>query len=541
MTRREQRRAERAAKHRPLHFAHEIARRQEPLWELQHISAYNGHGLHVGMVAKGWILTRPQRALLVLGPPRGGKTTAVVVPIILSAAGPVISTATKIDVFEATAMARSLLGRVLVFDPSGSEPTPPGATQLRWSPVPTSNPWDAALAVARIMVATSRPAEGVLDQTHWTERATALLAPLLHAAALDGLSMRDVVLWVNAKDPLAAFEILNKRGLTLAVSSLEGIARTDPKEQSGIWSAAAGALSAYQSEAALRACDRPNFDARSFVTGADSLYITAPAHLQQLTAPLVVGLVDEIRRAAYAIAREDYRDGTTRPPVIFAGDELANIAPLPDLPGLVSEGGGQGMVTVAALQDLSQARNRWGRQAEGFLSLFGDKLILPEIADRETLELVSLLVGDYDRRMVAYSSSQNLGLGHWGGSEGTTVSYTRERILPPSAIHQGNGPGEALYLQGCNWTPVYLTPYHYAPPWPQVLVRCMEAYATQRLALLSPDDAGDHHDAAALPCPFLQGAGERVDQDVVNLRAAGGDELVDRARRAVRQIGGEAA
>lgn len=126
------------------------------------------------------------------------------------------------------------------------------------------------------------------------------------------------------------------------------------------------------------------------------------------------------------------------------------------------------MVTVAALQDLSQARNRWGRQAEGFLSLFGDKLILPEIADHETLELVSLLVGDYDRRMVVYSSSQNLGLGHWGGSEGTTVSYTRERILPPSAIYQGNGPGEALYLQGRNWTPVYLTPYHYAPPRPQL-------------------------------------------------------------------------
>jgi len=53
--------------------------------------------------------------------------------------------------------------------------------------------------------------------------------------------------------------------------------------------------------------------------------------------------------------------------MLFALDEVANIAPL-ELPQIASEGGGQGLMLLAALQDLSQARARWGAQADGFLT-----------------------------------------------------------------------------------------------------------------------------------------------------------------------------
>jgi len=82
----------------------------------------------------------------------------------------------------------------------------------------------------------------------------------------------------------------------------------------------------------------------------------------------VVAFLETVRRATYA-------RGTAWPPVLFVLDEVANIAPLPNLPALVSEGGGQGLVTLACLQDLSQARARWGEAAEGFLTLFGVKLL----------------------------------------------------------------------------------------------------------------------------------------------------------------------
>jgi type IV secretion system protein VirD4 len=52
-------------------------------------------------------------------------------------------------------------------------------------------------------------------------------------------------------------------------------------------------------------------------------------------------------------------------------DEAANIAPLPELTAMLSEAGGQGLQAVVVLQDMSQARRRWPRDADGMLSLFG--------------------------------------------------------------------------------------------------------------------------------------------------------------------------
>ena len=56
--------------------------------------------------APGWVWSGAQRSTLVLGPPRAGKTSSLVIPNILLARGAVVSTSTKPDVMEATADAR---------------------------------------------------------------------------------------------------------------------------------------------------------------------------------------------------------------------------------------------------------------------------------------------------------------------------------------------------------------------------------------------------------------------------------------------------
>ena len=167
-------------------------------------------------------------------------------------------------------------------------------------------------------------------------------------------------------------------GHEMAGAVLAGVAATDERERSGIFSTASGLLAAYRSEAVLDTAKEPNFDPVAFARSSDSLYICAPAQDQDRLAPLVVALLEQIRAAVL-----------TRPPdaapVVFALDEVANIAPLPSLPALAAEGGGQGLVTLACLQDLSQARVRWGEAAEGFFTLFGTKVILPGVADHRTL------------------------------------------------------------------------------------------------------------------------------------------------------------
>lgn len=64
----------------------------------------------------------------------------------------------------------------------------------------------------------------------------------------------------------------------------------------------------------------------------------------------------------------------------FVLDEVANTAPIP-LPNVASEAGGQGLHLVVGFQDLSQARTRWGQAADGFLTLFPEKLILSGMND----------------------------------------------------------------------------------------------------------------------------------------------------------------
>jgi type IV secretory pathway TraG/TraD family ATPase VirD4 len=409
--------------------------------------------LYLGAGVGGPVLAPSQQAVLVLGPPRSGKTSALVVPNILSAAGPVVTTSTKTDVLDASWPRRATVGRCWLFDPSGLVPTPPGVTPLHWSPVQASGSWEGALLTARAMAGAARPGGRFGDAAHWTERAEALIAPLLHAGAVSGADMAQVMRWVNRHDLDSALAALALQGSGLAIDVLSGLAATDSRELSGIWSTAASILSAYRSETALASADQPNFDPDQFASSRDTVYICSPARHQELAAPIVVAFLEQIRAAAYATP-------TGRPPVLLALDEAANIAPLPNLPAIVSEGGSQGLLTLACFQDLSQARARWGVAADGFLSLFGVKVILPGIGDLPTLQLVSRLAGEHDVPVQSISRRP-----WWSGRHGgPTVSWTtrRQPRLPVDAVAQLTA-GTAVLLDGSRpptvlrLTPWYLT------------------------------------------------------------------------------------
>jgi type IV secretion system protein VirD4 len=173
----------------------------------------------------------------------------------------------------------------------------------------------------------------------------------------------------------------------------------------------------------------------------------------------VCGLLAEIRRATYHAHQEAGLSGR----VLFALDEVANIAPLEELPQIASEGGGQGLALLAALQDLSQARARWGEAADGFLTLFGTKLILPGIADPRSLEAISTALGEYDREMLARSRGYTGGqLG--GSTHSKTISTQRTRVLSAGEI--ANIPaGHALHLDVLRWQLLTVTPAHSSEPW----------------------------------------------------------------------------
>lgn len=440
----------------------------DPLVMVRRRSLAAGGGVYLG-VGKDRSARhgRAERAVMLLGPPRAGKTSAVIVPALLAHSGPAVSTSTKNDVATATVGVRAGAGTAWVFDPTGQAAAAvPGTVELRWSPVSSAASWDGALLMARAM--TVRTAAGATDRSHWASRAQALLAPLLHAAAVHGRDMGVVVDWVSSHELDGAGVLLeDDRCAKAAFSSLLGIFNTEERERSSIFSATADALEAYSSESALNAAAEPNFDADRFVSSAETIYIHAPAEAQAAAAPIVCGLLSEIRRATYkAHAAGQLASGR----VLFALDEAANVAPLEELPQIASEGGGQGLILLAAFQDLSQARHRWGAQADGFLTLFGDKLILPGIADTRTLDAVSQLLGEYDREMISYTRpKQNFMEALMGDVSKApkpteTRSIQRTRVLSVGEV--ANIPaGCGLLLRGTEWELITLTPAHTSEPW----------------------------------------------------------------------------
>jgi type IV secretory pathway TraG/TraD family ATPase VirD4 len=404
-------------------------------------------GIYLGAGDGGTVWSGPEHHVLVVGPPRSGKTTSIVIPTIALHRGPIVATSTKPDLVHVTARRRTQLGRVWLWDPTGTTATPPGVEPLRWSPVQGCQDWDTAIARAWALATAARPNQHLSDAAHWVERAQALLAPLLHAAALNQGDIAVVLSWIHRRELAAPLSLLAYQKAHLAADLLTGIAATEHREQSGIFSTADSILSAYRSEAALHAARHPNFDPDAFVNSADTVYLCAHGAAQAQQAPLIVALLQHIRDAIM-------RRPQPWPPVIWCLDEVANIAPIPDLPNIVADSAAQGLLILACLQDLSQARSRWGHAADGFLTLFPTNVILPGIADLTTLHTISAIAGEIDLPRTTMTRP----LLFSGGRASKSTHLERRPRLPLAAIAQGR-PGHAILVRSSWPAGLVLTPW----------------------------------------------------------------------------------
>lgn len=408
----------------------------------------NDEGIYLGRSERGVAMSGHQRSTLVLGPSRSGKTSSLIIPNLLMATSPSVVTSTKDDVLRSIAKVKRS-GSTLLFDPSGTIVAPPGVHRVGYSPLRQSLTWDGAVLATRSMTDVARRGRLDYGDDHWTERAGALIAPLMHAASLAGESLGHLAARIDQRSGEDLLTVLRERHGDghPSVSLLSGVLATDERERSGIWSTASGLFSGVRTDAARAAAREAPLDISAFLAGPHQLHIVSPSRHQSVAVPLVVGMIEEVVHATYDRHHEGAR-------LLLALDELANVAPLPRLTSIVSEGGGQGVLTLACLQDLSQARSRWGAAANGFLSLFPTTVVLPGIADRDTLELLHRLAG---RDLVETPSWQ---VGRRGGSRGHSMNWVERDRASIRDLAIGR-PGYALGLgtdKSMRW--VQLTPAH---------------------------------------------------------------------------------
>jgi type IV secretion system protein VirD4 len=364
-------------------------------WLARRGAAVAGTHVWAGRVEGGVLRSPADCAAIVVGPPRSGKTRKVIAPTLACWAGPALVTSTKGDVLQ-SAGHRARRGPVALYDPTGSLGHP--EVSVGFSPLSRCGEWDGAVEVAAALLSPASSDESVRHGEHFAIAARALLAPLFHAAALSGGGVDRARGWLGRSEFSEPADILRNAGSHIALEELSGVAAQAVGDyRTSVLGTAQVAL-AWASRAAVRASTdptiTPQLDLGELIAQQGTLYVVSPSRIQQELAPLIAALLDGLCACAIDVAITSPA-GRLERPLLLALDEVANIAPIRSLPRLLSEGIQQGIVPVLGVQDMSQARARWGEHDTATMwSTPALRLVLAGVADPYTAQLVSDACGE---------------------------------------------------------------------------------------------------------------------------------------------------
>lgn len=352
----------------------------------------------------------PEDSVGIVGPPRYGKSSGLIIPTIMGWDGAVVCTSTRGDLLRYTGnwrlhLAQRRGGDIWVYDPFGSEP---GVTSMHWSPLAgCGNP---SVAYRRASAMTAVVGRGIADGDHWRAGASAILRAFFYAAALEGKNLIEVRHWLAAQDIREASRILRDAPTSASswANDLSAMTMLGERERGSFYSVARNTLDAAAEPRVLDSTTAGDFDIDHFLSSGSTLYIVGPSHYQQVASPMIVGLIDSIAQRAAELAAVA-PGGRLDPGLLLALDEVANIAPLQSLPALVSEGGGRHIVTMWAAQSLSQLRARYGAdEQQSIVSATTAKLIFGGLSNGADLRDISGWAGEYREAQTTFYSGSGV-------------------------------------------------------------------------------------------------------------------------------------
>ncbi|WP_033312390.1 type IV secretory system conjugative DNA transfer family protein [Streptomyces iakyrus] len=288
------------------------------------------------------------------------RTTAT--QAVRDAEGPALVVTSNPILWQETKDARAKLGPTHLYDPTHLCDTP---SRLHWSPTAGCEDKATATTRATALLTPVRPT-AKLDQA-LSDTAEILLRSYLHAAAIDGRTIRHVHRWSQGTQIQDAVRILrtSPKAAPGSAGELEGALTAHPERRDMAQQLTTRALAALTTVNIREACTPNRTDALaldSFVHEGGTLYVvgesiedprTNPGAMPLLTA-LVSSVVERGRHMA-----ERSSAGRLDPPMTLVLDDVAAVAPLPQLPELLATGADRGMPTLALLRSREQGRARW--------------------------------------------------------------------------------------------------------------------------------------------------------------------------------------
>ncbi|WP_416969396.1 type IV secretory system conjugative DNA transfer family protein [Streptomyces sp. 4F14] len=372
-----------------------------------------------------WIVI--EESVIMVAPPREGKTSQIILPEILEFRGTVLATSSKTDVLYDTALLREEHGPVWVLDPTGLSGWP---NQLRWPLTAGCEEYQVARKRAETLAATTKSEEGTKNGGYFVLNAKTLITCWLHAAALHGRPVLDVLAWATDPDNREAVDLLAAKGKHLLAAALAGQHAAAVEERSATWRTAEQSFIALYDEnvAAIFApeADAEVFDIETYLRQSGTLYLIGEEEEGSALAPLNAAFAKAMFDTAKRIAARS-PNGRLPVPLGCFMDEIANVAPLPEIPSLMSVSGSQNIFIMAVLQSYAQAEERWGALGVRKMMASGTvKIFLGGISDPEELKAYSALAGEFDEDVATVSDD--------GDRVSVSTSVRRRAVVEPAAI-----------------------------------------------------------------------------------------------------------
>ena len=433
-------------------------------------------------------------SMLLAGEARSGKTMGFVIPWVSQWQGPIITTSTRVEVIRATLLARRRISdHIYVLTLPGvqiPEGVQPISYDICWF---YDEELDSLVESAERRASIFAAVAGDSNQPVWENATKQIFACLLLigfawryaqveflgkdiASAkpslgsdnpkthhIDMLKKFANLEWTRTKEGVdkvtkfLADNIPNGKGVhagsyvASVAQTFQGNAGNTEFAQTitGMIAVALGKLNDPQVAAVFSTrWDQPVFDPETFLAESGTLYLISRSEDSTDLAKFFSLVVNEVAAAA---RRRASRMSRCDPGLALILDEIANIAPLPNLSTYMSEGGGNGITTVAVVQNLRQLVTLYGEgkgkeiiSSANVIATFGGSKA------REDLEMFSELAGRSTVQVSSYDKSGNI----TGRSDSTEAAIEANRIA--------NMPRGWIYLKLPNSDPILVKTFHWA-------------------------------------------------------------------------------